>query len=80
MEGTPWSRIRGQNSVNKELSEIVGGESNGQCSKGHNCSFRNDMNKLGKNSPSNPSPSSLMQQNERNASRTPKSQRQKSQW
>ena len=24
MKGTPWSRIRGQNSVNKELQEIVG--------------------------------------------------------
>ena len=38
--------------------------------KGDNCSFRHDMNKRGKVTPSNPSPNSLMQQNERNASRT----------
>ena len=24
MEGTPWSRIRGRNSVNKDVKEIVG--------------------------------------------------------
>ena len=45
-------------------------EASGQCSKGDNCSFRHDMNKRGKVTPSNPSPSSFMQQNERNASRT----------
>ena len=45
-------------------------EANGQCSKGDNCSFRHDMNKRGKSSPSNPSPNSFMQQSERNASRT----------
>ena len=43
---------------------------NGQCVKGNNCSFRHDLNKRGKSSPSNPSPSSFMQQNERKASRT----------
>ena len=45
-------------------------ETNGQCVKGNNCSFRHDMNKRGKSSPSNPSPNSFMRQNERNASRT----------
>ena len=44
--------------------------SNGQCSKGDNCSFRHDANERGKVTPSNPSPKSFMQQNERHASRT----------
>ena len=38
--------------------------------KGDNCSFRHDINKRGKITPSNPSPNSFMQQSERNASRT----------
>ena len=38
--------------------------------KGNNCSFRHDMNKRGKSSPSNPSQNSFMQQNERKPSRT----------
>ena len=38
--------------------------------KGNNCSFRHDMNKRGKSSPSNPSPNSVMQQSERKPSRT----------
>ena len=38
-------------------------ESNGQCVKGDNCSFRHDMNKRGKVTPSNPSPNSFLQQN-----------------
>ena len=38
--------------------------------KGDNCSFRHDMNKRGKSSPSNPSPNSFMWQNERKSSRT----------
>ena len=45
-------------------------EANAQCVKGDNCSFRHDINKRGKVTPSNPSPSSFMQQNERKASRT----------
>ena len=45
-------------------------KTNGQCSKGDNCSFRHDINKRAKLTQSNPSPSSFMQQNERNASRT----------
>ena len=45
-------------------------ESNGQCSKGDNCSFRHDLNKRARMTQPNPPPSSFMQQNERNASRT----------
>ena len=45
-------------------------EANGQCSKGDNSSFRHDVNKRAKMTQPNPSPSSFMQQNERNASRT----------
>ena len=41
-----------------------------QCVKGNNCSFRHDMNKRGKSSPSNPSQNSFMQQGERKPSRT----------
>ena len=41
-----------------------------QCIKGDNCSFRHDINKRGKMTQSNTSPKSLMQQNERKASRT----------
>ena len=68
---TPWSRIREQNSVYKEFLEIVGnGKTNGQCVKGNNCSFRHDMNKRGKSSPSNPSQNSFMQQSERKSSST----------
>ena len=44
-------------------------ETNGQCVKGDNCSFRHDINKRGKVTPSNPSPNSFMQKNERKASR-----------
>ena len=36
-----------------------------------NCSFRNDINKRGKIAPSNPSPNSFMQQNERKMHREP---------
>ena len=45
-------------------------EADGQCSRGDNCSFRHDTNKRGKVTPSNPSPNSFMQQNERKSSRT----------
>ena len=38
--------------------------------KGDNCSFRHDMHKRGKSSPSNPSQNSFMQQSERKPSRT----------
>ena len=45
-------------------------ETNGQCVKRDNCSFRHDINKRGKVTPSNPSPNTFMQQNERKSSRT----------
>ena len=45
-------------------------EFNGQCSKGDNCSFRQDINKRAKMTPPNTSPSSFMQQDERKSSRT----------
>ena len=45
-------------------------ESNGQCSRGDNCSFRHDVNKLAKVTQRNPFPNSFMQQDERKASRT----------
>ena len=60
------TKQRGQ----RTLGDCGQWEANGQCVKGDNCSFRHDMNKPGKVTPSNPSPSSFMQQNERNASRT----------
>ena len=45
-------------------------ETNGQYSKGEKCSFRHDMNKRGKSSPSNPSQNSFMRQSERKPSKT----------
>ena len=56
--------------VQRILGDCWQWESNGQCSRGDNCSFRHDVNKRGKITPSNPSPNSFMQQNERKASRT----------
>ena len=66
--------------VQRILGDCWQWETNGQCVKGDNCSFRHDTNKRGKVTPSNPSPNSFMQQSERKSSRTPKSQRNKSQW
>ena len=54
----------------RSLGDCWQWEDNGQCSKGDNCSFRHDMNKRAQLSQPNPSPSSCMQQNEENASRT----------
>ena len=65
--------------VQRILGDCWQWETNGQCVKGDNCSFRHDMNKRGKSSPSNPSPNSFMQQSERKCIENPKSQRQKSQ-
>ena len=56
--------------VQRILGKCWQWEANGQCVKGDNCSFRHDTNKRGKSSPSNPSPSSFMRQNERKPSRT----------
>ena len=67
--------------MHKELLEIVGnGESNGQCSRGDNCSFRHDINKRGKMTHLNPSPSSSTRQNERNAPRTRSPRGKSPQW
>ena len=44
-------------------------ETNGQCVKGDNCSFRHDINKRAKSTQPNPSPSSSTRQNEGNAMR-----------
>ena len=46
-------------------------ETNGQCVKGDNCSFRHDINKCAKSTQPNPSPSSSWQQSVKNASRSP---------
>ena len=67
---TPWLRIREQQRVQRILGDCWQWETNGQCVKGNNCSFRHDMNKRGKSSPSNPSPNSFMRPNERKPSRT----------
>ena len=56
--------------VQRILGDCWQWETNGQCVKGNNCSFRHDMDKRGKSSPSNLSPNSFMQQNERKPSRT----------
>ena len=56
--------------VQRILGDCWQWETNGQCVKGDNCSFRHDMSKRGKSSPSNPSPNSFMRQSERKPSRT----------
>ena len=56
--------------VQRILGDCWQWETNRQCVKGNNCSFRHDMNKRGKNLPSNPSQNSFMRQNERKSSRT----------
>ena len=55
--------------VQKILGDCWQWESNGQCVKGDNCSFRHGINKRGKVTPSNPSANFFMQQNERKSSR-----------
>ena len=56
--------------VQRILGDCWQWEANGQCVKGDNYSFRHDMDKRGKSSPSNPSQNSFMQQSERKPSRT----------
>ena len=51
--------------VQRILGDCWQWETNGQCIKGDNCSFRHDIDNRGKVTPSNPSPNSFMQQNER---------------
>ena len=60
------TKQRGQ----RALGECWQWKANGQFSKGDNCSFRHDVNKRAKLTQPNPSPSSFVRQNERNASRT----------
>ena len=69
MRQAPWSRIRGQKQrEQRTLGACWQWKTNGQCSEGDNCSFRHDINKRAKLTQPNPSPSSFMQQKERNAS------------
>ena len=71
LKRTPWSRIQEtKQRVQRILGDCWQWETNGQCVKGNNCSFRHDMNKRRKVTPSNPSPNSFMRQHERKASRT----------
>ena len=78
---TPWSRIRGtKQRVQRILGDCWHWETNGQCVKGDNCSFRHDMNKRGKVAPSNPSPNSFMRQSERKPSRTRSPSGRMSRW
>ena len=56
--------------VQRILGDCWQWETNGQCVKGDNYSFRHDTSKRGKVTPSNPSPNSFMQQSERKPSRT----------
>ena len=56
--------------VQRILEDCWQWETNGQCVKGDNCSFRHDMDKRGKSSPSNPFLNSFMRQSERKPSRT----------
>ena len=56
--------------VRRSLGDSWQWEANGQCVKGDNCSFRHDINRRGKSSPSNPSQNSFMQQSERKPSRS----------
>ena len=55
-------------------------ETNGQCVKGDNCSVRHDMNKRAELTQPNPSPSSSMRQNVKNASRTRSPRGKKPKW
>ena len=68
---TPWSRIREQKQrVQRILGDCWQSETNGQRSRGDNCSFRHDINKRGKMAQPNSSPRSSTLQNVKNASRT----------
>ena len=66
MVKNPETKQRGQ----RILGDCKQWKANGQCSKGDNCSSRNDEDKRAKSTQPNPSPSSSTQQSVRNASRT----------
>ena len=68
MKETPWSRIKGQQ--RRVLGDCWQWKTNGQCSKGDNCSFRHDINERAKMTQPNSSPNSFMQQDEKKASKT----------
>ena len=71
MRRTPWLRIREQNSVYKEFLEIVGnGKPTGSVWKETIAVSATTQISVEKVTPSNPSPNSFMQQNERKSSRT----------
>ena len=55
--------------VQRIFGDCLQWESNGQCSRGDNCSVRHDVKKLAKMTQPNSSPNSFIHQNERNASR-----------
>ena len=54
----------------RSLGDCWQWKANGQCSKGHNCSFRHEIVKRAKPTQPNPSPRSKTQQNVKNASKT----------
>ena len=54
----------------RSLGDCWQWETNAQCSKGDNCSFRHEKDKRAKSTQPNPSPRSSAQQNVKNASRT----------
>ena len=68
---TQWSRIKGQNSADKEFFEIVGnGKSTGSVLKETIVVSVTILKKRAKMTQPNPSPNCFLQQSERNASRT----------
>ena len=81
MKETPWLRIRGQNSVDKEFLEIVGnGKPTGSVLKETIAVSVTMSISVQKMTQPNPSPNSFMQQDEKKCVENPKSQRKKSQW
>ena len=68
MKGTPW-RIRDTTAWTENPGRLFTVEIQRKCSAGDNCSFRHGINERAKSTLPNPSPSSFMRQNERNASR-----------
>ena len=72
MKGTPWSRIREQNCVDKGFLEFVGsGKPTGSALNKNTIAVSVTMLiSVEKMTQPNPSPNSFMQQSERNASRT----------
>ena len=68
LKQAPWSRIKGWNSVKKKsLGYCWQWKANGQCSKGDNRSFLQDMNKCARATQLNPSLWSSTRPNETNA-------------